>query len=113
MPRIWASSRRPGGLALGQLDHRRVAQDRADRPVLARGGALAPGGELARDRALARVEPADARQPPPDLLGVALVGRLGDRAALLARPLEPAALDQPLLDARRPAASRCSTSSRA
>ena len=84
-----------GRLALGDLDDRRVAQDRADRAVLLRGGALAPGGELARDRAVARVEAVDAREPPPDLVGIALVGGLGDRAALLARPPEPAALVEP------------------
>ena len=47
MPRICERSRRPVGLALGQLDHGRVAQDRADRPVLLGGGALAPGRQLA------------------------------------------------------------------
>ncbi len=86
------------GLALGELDHRRVAQHRADRPVLLGGRALAPGRQLARDRALAWIEPGDARQPPPDLVRVALVGRVGDRAALLARPLQPAALLEPAAD---------------
>src|SRR5262249_40093253 len=82
----------PSGRALGQLHPRRVAQDGADRPVLARGRALAPGAELARHGALARIEAADAREPAPDLERIALVGRLGDRHALLARPLQPALL---------------------
>src|SRR4051812_30992506 len=88
----------PRGLALGELDDRGVAQDGTDRAVLARRGALAPGGERARHGALARVQPRGPRQPAPDLLGVALVGRLGDRDALLARPLEPAPVAQAALD---------------
>ena len=78
------------GRALGHLDERRVAHDGADRAVLGLGGALAPGPQLAGHGALARAQPGRARQPPPHLLGVALVGRLLDRPALLARPLESA-----------------------
>ena len=111
MPRIWRQLAAAGGLALGQLDH---ASGRAGsrRPAGPRAAAVRSrqAAELARDRALARVQPADARQPPPDLLGIALVGRLGDRAALLARPLEPAALDAGRCWISSASGSRCSTS---
>ena len=89
-PSSFASAR----LALGQLDHVGSRTHAADGAVLGRGRALPPGGELAGDRPLARVEPGDARQPAPHLLGIALVRRVGDRAALLARPVQPAALAQ-------------------
>ena len=83
--------------ALGQLHERRVADDGAHRPVLGGGGPLPPGRELPGDRPLPRVEARDARQAPPDLVGIALVRRLLDRPALLARPLQPAGLAQAAL----------------
>ena len=61
----------------------------------ARGGALAPGGQLARDRARARVERGGARQPLERRLRVALVAGALEPAALLARPLQPALRVQP------------------
>ena len=55
-------------------------------------------------RAAARCLPrelVDLRQPPPDLVGVALVGDVLQVAALLARPLEPALLVEALLERGR------------
>ncbi len=77
------------GPALGDLDERRVLQDRGDRAVAALGQALAPLHELARDRALARVERVHAREPPEDRVEVSLVADALQVGAFLARPLEP------------------------
>ena len=98
MPRIWARSRRARGWRLASsttVGSRRIAP--TGRSSGGR-GELAPGRDRPRDRALARIEPAHPRQPAPDLVRVALVGGLGDRDALLARPPEPAALGQPALN---------------
>src|SRR5205085_4709964 len=70
----------------------------ADRPVLGLGGALAPGGELAGDRAGSRAELVHARQPPVGGFRIALVGHVLEPAALLARPLEPLARPKPSLE---------------
>ena len=85
-------------VALGELDQRGIGEHRPDRPILVGRGALAPRRELARDRAGARVELPDARQPLPGRVRVALVGGRLEPAALLARPAEPAGLAQPALD---------------
>ena len=98
MPRICARSRRSAGWRLASsttVGSRRIAPT-------GRSSAAAVCSrqrrDRLRDRTLTRIEPAHPRQPAPDLVGVALVGRLGDRDALLARPLEPAALGQAALD---------------
>ena len=62
-----------GGLALGDLHQRGVAEDALHGAVVALGGALAPLDELARDGPRGGAQPGDARQALEDRLGVALV----------------------------------------
>ena len=92
-------------LALGQLHQRRVGQDRADGTVQIGRRALAPGGQLARHRARARVQLPDPRQSLPGGLGVALVGGRLQPAALLARPLQPPGAPPAAAGSRRTAAA--------
>ena len=75
-------------LAARHLHECDVREDRADRPVLRGRRALAPGAELARDGSRARAKLSHAWQPPPHLVGVALVRYVVEPAALLPRPLE-------------------------
>ena len=81
-----------------QLDQRVVGEHVSGRAVHRAGHALAPLDQLERHAAGTLAEPAEPRQPLEHARGVALVGRLLERAALLARPVEPAALVEPALD---------------
>ena len=87
-----------GGVALGQLDERRIGQHRADWPVLLGRGALAPGRQLTRHGAGFGVELADAGQALPGAVRVPLVGGRLQAPAFLARPRLASGLAQPALD---------------
>ena len=79
--------------AAGELHERLVGQHRAGRAVRRARLLLAPLGELAAPRrARSSLEAAQARQPLVRALRVALVAHVLERARLLARPFEPAAL---------------------
>ena len=82
---------------LGYLDQGRVLNDRADRPVLARRRALAPGGQPLGHRSRGAIELSDPREAFPGGLRVALVGRALEPSALLDRPLVAPALPQSAL----------------
>jgi hypothetical protein len=77
-------------VALGELEQRLVLKHLAHRSILGGGDLLAPGGKTPGDGARRRIELCDAWQPLPDRVGVALVGRRLEPAALLERPLQPA-----------------------
>ena len=99
MPRICSSAAEVRRLALGELDERRIGEHRADRAVLARSAVRSrQAASSLGDGAGAWVELVDAGKPLPGGLGVALVGRGLEPAALLARPVEPPALGQPSLE---------------
>ena len=108
------SARGPCGRSAGagRLDQRRIGEHRPDRPVLGLGGALAPGGKLARGRALAGPRGGSPGETPPRLVGIALVGRVLQRAALLrAHSRRPDSVSWSSMASA--SASRSSTSSRA
>src|SRR6202034_4603185 len=90
-----------GGLALGYLHQRGVAEHALYRPVSLRGHALAPRDQLARDTLGGSVQAADARQSLEDGVEVALVADALEAFALLARPAQAADLIQAVLQLDR------------
>ena len=98
-PRIWASSLRLGRLALGQLD---TVGSRTTAPTGRSSRSAVRSRQAPSSRATARsrgVEAGGPRQPPPHLLrDRARRSPCAIAAALLARPLEPAARLQPRAD---------------
>ena len=84
------------GLAAGDLHDRRVGEDPAHVAILALGDLLPPPRQLERHGSRLSLEVGHPGQPPKDLVGVALVARLLQRAGLLPRPLQAPALLEPL-----------------
>ena len=85
------------GPALGHLDQGRVGEHAGHRAVGLARGVLAPAHELVGHGALRGLQRVHARQSVEDRLGLALVGGVLERAALLQRPVQPPAVAQRLL----------------